>query len=104
MTRRRYRFNETTKEMEEIALDAPVTPRLQLATGALYEGVRALDGTDIGSRRKHAEYMKRNNLAPADDFKRTWAEEPKKREAEARAQRREAIGRTIHQLETRGRR
>src|SRR5512145_1143689 len=33
-----------------------------------YEGSRATDGTDIGSRRKHRAYMKAHGLAPADDY------------------------------------
>lgn len=45
------------------------------------EGVAATDGTDIGSRRKRREYMKVNNLADADDFKNTWEQQRKEREA-----------------------
>jgi len=32
------------------------------------EGVHAVDGADIGSRRKRKEYMKQNDLADYDDF------------------------------------
>lgn len=50
----------------ERALDAPVM------VDRFYEGVRATDGADIGSRKKHREYMRRNGLAPADDFSPGW--------------------------------
>jgi len=45
-----------------------------------YDGVRATDGSDISSRKKHREYMKRNNLTTVDDFKETWANAQKTRE------------------------
>lgn len=44
-----------------------------------YEGLRATDGTDIGSRRKHREYMSVHGLAPADDFTNTWKQATQKR-------------------------
>jgi hypothetical protein len=45
-----------------LAVDAPVM------VDRFYENTRATDGTDIGSRRKHRQYMKDRGLAPADDF------------------------------------
>ena len=33
-----------------------------------YEGTKTVDGVDIGSRRKHRQYMKDRGLAPMDDF------------------------------------
>ena len=33
-----------------------------------YDGLRATDGTDISTRTKHREYMKRHNLTTMDDF------------------------------------
>lgn len=50
-----------------------------LAGDRHYDGLRAPDGTDISTRSKHREYMKRNNLTTADDFTQTW-----KRAAEER--------------------
>jgi putative FmdB family regulatory protein len=47
-----------------------------------YEGLRAPDGTDIGSRTKHREYMSRTGLTLSDDFKGQW-----KKEQEARKER-----------------
>lgn len=51
-----------------------------LAGDRHYEGLRATDGTDIGSRTKHREYMRRNELSTADDWKTTWASAKVRRE------------------------
>ncbi len=45
-----------------------------------YDGLRATDGADIGSRKKHREYMKRTGLTTADDFSQTWAKAKEQRE------------------------
>jgi predicted nucleic acid-binding Zn ribbon protein len=52
-----------------------------LAGDRYYDGLRATDGTDISSRSKHREYMRRNGLTTADDFKGTWEKAAKEREA-----------------------
>lgn len=102
MSRRRWRYLDDGTVVEVTADDA-VTPRVELQTGAHYEGAVAPDGTRIDTPRRHAEYMRRNGLALAGDFRQAWAEAPKKRAAAAQAERREAVGRAIYQLETRGR-
>jgi hypothetical protein len=51
-----------------------------LAGDRSYDGLRAQDGTDISSRSKQREYMKRNGLASPDDFKETWAKAEAKRD------------------------
>lgn len=43
-----------------------------LAGDRHYDGMRAPDGTDISSRTKHREYMRRHGLTTVDDFKGTW--------------------------------
>ena len=43
-----------------------------LAGDRHYDDMRASDGTDISSRSKHREYMKRHNLTTMDDFTNTW--------------------------------
>lgn len=45
-----------------------------------YDGLRAPDGSDISSRTKHREFMKRTGLALADDFKGQWAKQKQDRE------------------------
>lgn len=51
-----------------------------LAGDRHYEGLQAPDGTDIGSRTKHREYMRRNGLTMADDFKGEWSKAAAERE------------------------
>lgn len=80
-----------------LALHAPIL------SGRFYENTAATDGVDIGSRKRHREYMKSRNLAMADDFKGQWSQDAKQREAirqgqNDRRERREAIERTIHQI------
>lgn len=60
--------------------------RLNADSGALwgdreYIGLKATDGTDISSRSKQREYMKRHGLTTADDFKDVWAKAQKDRDA-----------------------
>lgn len=64
----------------------------------------ATDGTRLDSKRRHAEYMRANNLTIADDFKNTWAAAEVKRERMAQgdfdhARRRETIGRAAYEIE-----
>ena len=56
------------EETEARALDAPIM------VDRFYENtVSPIDGADIGSRRKHRDYMKAHGLAMADDFQGEWA-------------------------------
>ena len=57
-----------------------------LAGDRSYDGLRAQDGTDISSRSKHREYMKRHGLTTADDYTTTWAKAEKAREAYRRGE------------------
>ena len=83
----------------ERALDAPIL------AGRFYENTAATDGTDIGSRRKHREYMKAHNLTTYDDFAKSFTrkQEERKRNQEARKvpdpTRREAIARALYQMD-----
>lgn len=87
MTRKRYRYDPDSGEMVEVTAgyQAPSRKGALNHLGGLwsdrhYEGLAATDGADISSRRKHREYMKRNGLTTADDFKDTWAKAAKERE------------------------
>jgi hypothetical protein len=78
------------------AKDAPIL------SGRFYENTAATDGTDIGSRRRHREYMKSRGLTTADDFKDTWKREEARRQREAKGEwdhkaRREDIGRALYE-------
>lgn len=70
-----------------------------------YDGLRATDGTDISTRKKHREYMKQNDLTTADDFTEVWNRAAERRAAyytgKNGAVSREDIARAIHQLENR---
>lgn len=50
-----------------------------ISSGRFYENTSATDGTDIGSRKKHREYMKRNGLCTVDDYTKTIARKQKER-------------------------
>jgi hypothetical protein len=51
-----------------------------LAGDRHYDGLQAQDGTDLSSRTKHREYMKRNNLTMTSDFTNSWKEQQVQRE------------------------
>jgi hypothetical protein len=100
MTRRRYVWDDEAKQLVEVGEEWSDTPRGNAGpvTDLYMEGVRATDGTDIGSRKKRRAYMKANNLADADDFKGTWEKAAKEREAIRQgsdSSRREAIARAL---------
>lgn len=95
-------------------VDASIAPPPQaearyapIMVDRFYEGVRATDGTDIGSRAKRREYMHVNGFADADDFKGQWAKSQERRDRIARGERgalpsktrREAIGRALYQID-----
>jgi len=73
-------------------------PGLGSVSDRHYDGLRATDGTDISSRAKHREYMRRNNLTTIDDFTQTWANAAKARLENRDPQRREDVERAIHKL------
>lgn len=107
MTRRRYIQDPETLEMIEVTADyVPLSRDSAKNRGALwndrhYDGVKATDGTDISTRKKHREYMKANNLTTTDDFKETWATAQKKREeyfTRGGSIRRADVERAFHQV------
>ena len=82
----------------ERAADAPIM------AGRFYENTAATDGTDIGSRQKHREYMRINGLTTMDDYKDQWAKQAKERESmltpgsgHDAKQRREDVARALHE-------
>lgn len=108
MSRRRFIQDPVTFELIEVTADY-VAPARESAknNGALwndrhYDGVRATDGTDISTRSKHRDYMKRNNLTTVDDFKSTWANAQKQREnfyTQGGSIKRQDIERAIYQTQ-----
>lgn len=109
MSRRKYIWDAEAQQLVEVSTDyAPERRTAGAPVTDLYmNGVRATDGTDIGSRAKRREYMRVHNLADADDFRGEWARKAQERERahdnpQAVAKRRADIARALNQA--RGRR
>jgi hypothetical protein len=96
-----YSFIEVTADYIPEARNADAT----LWNDRSYDGLRATDGTDISSRTKHREYMKKHGLTTADDFKNTWDKAAEQRAAYytegPRKEVRQDLLRTIEQLQNR---
>lgn len=75
---------------------------IQIMGDQHYDGMQATDGTDISTRSKHREYMRRNGLATFDDYKETFQKQQEARDAYHSGQRgtvnRNDIHRAIDQL------
>lgn len=85
-------------DLSEIPMEPPRALNAPVMVDRFYEGARATDGTDIGSRAKHREYMKSHGVAPAGDFSPSWYEaQRKQREAAAARERRETVGRIVYE-------
>lgn len=85
--------------------------RVPVVGDSHYDGLQATDGTDISTRTRHREYMRRHGLTTVDDFTETFKAKAKEREAyftedrgpaEESKHRRETIGRAIYELEKKG--
>jgi hypothetical protein len=81
--------------------EAPQALNAPILMDRFYENTCATDGTDIGSRRKHRDYMRRNNVTVASDFAGTWDAAAREREAirkgeNDRRERREQVERAMH--------
>jgi len=104
MSRKRFIWDNETKQLVELTADWAPTPRIQIVTDGHYEGARATDGTDISTRRRHREYMQSHGVTLADDFKGEWAKKAEERQRFYsgdfdRKSRTEAVERAIYQLE-----
>jgi hypothetical protein len=99
--RRTYRYDKKRGEMVEVYRDAS-EHKIKYISDAHYDGLRATDGTDISTRKKHREYMKQHGLTTADDYSSSWAKAKKEREdyyTRGGTITRNDILRVIHQLE-----
>ncbi|CAB4166615.1 hypothetical protein UFOVP840_42 [uncultured Caudovirales phage] len=109
MTRRRYVYDEKLGRLVELTAEPPERANAQDHLGSLwgdrhYDGMRASDGADISSRKKHREYMKRHGVTTADDFKDTWARARQQRDeyyTRGGTVRRQDIVATIERLQSR---
>ena len=107
MARRRFIWSPEADALVEVSAD--YQPEPARADGILYndrsyDGLKATDGTDISSRIKHREYMKRNGLTTVDDFKETWAKARAERDqfyTQGGPEIRSDVARAIEQLQSR---
>ena len=111
MSRKRWVQDPVTLELvpaEEYVPKNQLIPHGRVHGDLHYDGLRATDGTDISTRTKHREYMRRHGLATVDDYKKTWSEAEKRRtEYRTRGVGGAAtgeVGRIVHQLEEASRR
>lgn len=74
--------------------------RAQTSTEELtYGGAVATDGTPINSRKKHAEYLKREGLCMAGDFSDNWrANYHASEDRKETKQLREIVDRSVHKV------
>ena len=84
MTRRRW-IQQPDGSLVEVDPHSGGTPRNGNGDDALwgdrsYDGLVAPDGTDISSRTKHREYMKRTGMTTYDDFAGEFARKRKERD------------------------
>lgn len=109
--RGRFRYDEALGKC--VPIDADWTDRERKAPhiteGIAYSNLTATDGTVIDSRRKHREYMESHGLSMASDFKEHWKTAEKQREEVLsgradRKERREMIGRALHESKSKPRR
>jgi hypothetical protein len=74
-----------------------------IMSGRFYENLQSpIDGSDIGSRQRYHDHMKRHGVAPTSDFKQHWAKAEKDRTQNPTRNMEpvsETIGRVWHQLE-----
>lgn len=93
-------------KLVELTRAAPEA-HIHVQTDAGFDNLRAPDGTDLSSRSKWKQYMHDHNLTIASDFKDTWAQAQKQRDAVARGEsfdrkrRIETIQRVVNQMNPR---
>jgi len=101
-TRGRWVWDEKAQQLvpaedyvpEARALDAPIM------VDRFYENTSTIEGVDIGSRKKHRQYMKDRGLAPADDFSSSWYNRVRERQkTETNKGRREAVARALYKMD-----
>jgi len=104
--RRRFRYSAELDKMFEVT-DDYISPGPIVHDDRQFQGLRATDGTDISSRTKQREYMKRNDLVPMEEFKGEWSKAAKARadyfQGRTGSVNKSDIAGAISQLESRGR-
>lgn len=112
MSRRRYIWDATLGHTVEVTPDYTGQRRDNglKSEEEVYGHCQATDGTDLSTRRRHQEYMRRNGLTVASDYTQTWEQKAKELSAirtpgsgHDSRERREQVGRTMYQLRQRRR-
>ena len=97
------------KDRQALVPEAEFTPppensHVEVMCDFNLDGTRAPDGTDIGSRRKRDEWMRRNGVTFASDYSKETLEKAKAantgRTPEARRELTETVGRIAYRLST----
>jgi hypothetical protein len=112
MTRKRYIWDDEVKDLVEITPGYEPSRKGKDAANHLgslwgdrhYDGLRATDGADISTRKKHRDYMRKMGLTTADDYKSDWAKAQKAREhymQHGGSIRRQDVERVIEKLQNR---
>ncbi|HYF00699.1 MAG TPA: hypothetical protein VEJ18_17390 [Planctomycetota bacterium] len=87
-------------DVRDLGDDFEETPgRVPVVTDRHYEGIRATDGTDIGSRKKRRAWMKRHGYADTSDYSDSWRE---KRARSAELAETKALRETVARIVYRG--
>lgn len=103
---RRFRWDPELKKLVPAGgMTEAQAQHAAVMVGRFYENQHALDPqkTDIGSRRKHREYMKANGLTIATDFTEQWKKDSLEKERirkgeHDRKERREQVDRAWHKV------
>lgn len=82
----RYRWDPELRRLVDASAPTRSEGRLQLMTDGHYAGLRASDGTDIGSRARWQAYARQRGLTHMSDFKEHWQKKAKERAAVARGE------------------
>lgn len=100
--RRIYIYDKQLKKIVEVTPRKRTRKNNIMVSDNHYEGLRATDGTDISTRKKHRDYMKQHGLTTVDDYKDSWAKKKTMRKnyyQKGGTITRDHIRRIIHQLE-----
>jgi hypothetical protein len=98
VVRGRWIWDERTQKLVRAEDYVPPSEALSapIMTDRFYEGVRTVDGVDIGSRRKRRDYMKARGLADGDDFSPGYYERVRReKQAEERRDRKQDLIDTV---------
>lgn len=80
MSRSRYIWRDGIGLIDITDTGAPgPEEKVHFLTDTPFDGLRATDGTDISTRKRHVEYMRAHGLTLMSDFKETWANAEKQR-------------------------